>query len=198
MPSATRRLLDDTGLVTSAIVISAPDTREGNAEVDEEQAARGAEVVEANRAGQWPGREAYEKQVLDDFGTDGGPDLLIVVDKLLTGFDEPRNTVLYIDKPLKEHNLIQAVARVNRLHDAKRYGVLVDYRGILKELDTAIRAYQDLETRPRAASTWPTSRGCISSFSTEYKRLPALHDRPVVVLQGRGEQAATWSSTARC
>lgn len=52
--------------------------------------------------------------------------------------DEPRNTVLYIDKPLKGHNLIQAVARVNRLHDAKRYGVLVDYRGILKELDTAM------------------------------------------------------------
>ena len=45
------------------------------------------------------------------------PDLLIVVDKLLTGFDEPRNTVLYIDKPLKEHNLIQAIARVNRLHE---------------------------------------------------------------------------------
>ncbi|WP_237165200.1 type I restriction enzyme subunit R domain-containing protein [Pandoraea vervacti] len=80
--------------------------------------------------------ETYEEQVLQDFGSDGDPDLLIVVDRLLTGFDEPRNTVLYIDKPLKEHNLIQAVARVNRLHEAKRYGVLVDYRGVLKELDS--------------------------------------------------------------
>ncbi len=52
--------------------------------------------------------EEYEKQVLQDFASDGSPDLLIVVDKLLTGFDEPRNTVLYIDKPLKGHNLIQA------------------------------------------------------------------------------------------
>ena len=49
-------------------------------------------------AGRHP--EAYEAQVLRDFGSAGGPDLLIVVDRLLTGFDEPRNTVLYIDKPL--------------------------------------------------------------------------------------------------
>ena len=77
---------------------------------------------------------------LGDFGSAGGPDLLIVVDRLLTGFDEPRNTVLYIDKPLRAHGLIQAVARVNRLHEAKRHGVLLDYRGILKELDTAMRA----------------------------------------------------------
>ena len=94
-------------------------------------------MVEAGHAatcGNDPGG-TYEKQVIGDFGTVGAPDLLIVVDKLLTGFDEPRNTVLYIDKPLKGTTLIQAVARVNRLHDAKRYGVLVDYRGILKELD---------------------------------------------------------------
>ncbi|MDG6272517.1 hypothetical protein QA316_09260 [Glaesserella parasuis] len=73
--------------------------------------------------------------------------LLIVVDKLLTGFDEPSNAVLYIDKPLKQHNLIQAIARVNRLHKQKEYGLLVDYRGILKELDTTIAKYQDLANR---------------------------------------------------
>jgi len=66
-----------------------------------------------------------------------------VVDKLLTGFDEPKNTVLYIDKPLKGHNLIQAIARVNRLHKNKQFGYLIDYRGILKELDTTIEKYQD-------------------------------------------------------
>ena len=53
---------------------------------------------------------------------------MIVVDKLLTGFDEPKNTVLYIDKPLKQHNLIQAIARVNRLHQKKQFGYLIDYR----------------------------------------------------------------------
>jgi len=99
------------------------------------------------------------------------------VDKLLTGFDEPRNTVLYIDKPLKGHNLIQAVARVNRLHDDKRYGVLVDYRGILKELDTAIRAYQDLETRTQGGFDVADIEGLYRNVDTEYKRLPGLHDR---------------------
>jgi type I restriction enzyme, R subunit len=85
--------------------------------------------------------------------------------------------VLYIDKPLKGHNLIQAVARVNRLHDDKRYGVLVDYRGILKELDTAIRAYQDLETRTQGGFDVADIEGLYRNFGTEYKRLPALHDR---------------------
>ncbi|WP_354352864.1 type I restriction endonuclease subunit R [Variovorax boronicumulans] len=172
-----KKALDDTGLVSSAIVMSPPDTREGNSDVDEESLPEvqrwWKQVVAAHGADP----EAYEKQVLLDFGSDGDPDLLIVVDKLLTGFDEPRNAVLYIDKPLKGHNLIQAVARVNRLHDAKRYGVLVDYRGILKELDTAIRAYQDLEARTQGGFDTADIEGLYQQFSTEYKRLPALHDQ---------------------
>jgi type I restriction enzyme R subunit len=165
--------LDDTGLVSSAVVISAPDTREGNTEVDEDKLPEVQKWWKQN-VGNDP--EAYEKAVLEAFATDGDPDLLIVVDRLLTGFDEPRNAVLYIDKPLKGHNLIQAVARVNRLHGAKRYGVLVDYRGILKELDTAIRAYQDLEGRTQGGYDIADIEGLYHQFSAEYKRLPALHD----------------------
>ncbi len=172
-----KKALDETGLVTSAIVISAPDTREGNSEVDEDTLPEVQKWWKQAMATCGNDAEAYEKQVIGDFGTDGAPDLLIVVDKLLTGFDEPRNTVLYIDKPLKGHNLIQAVARVNRLHDAKRYGVLVDYRGILKELDTAIRAYQDLESRTQGGFDVQDLEGLYHQFSTEYKRLPALHEQ---------------------
>lgn len=172
-----KKALDETGLVTSAIVISAPDTREGNSEVDEDTLPEVQKWWKQAMTTCGNDAEAYEKQVIGDFGTDGAPDLLIVVDKLLTGFDEPRNTVLYIDKPLKGHNLIQAVARVNRLHDAKRYGVLVDYRGILKELDTAIRAYQDLESRTQGGFDVQDLEGLYHQFSTEYKRLPALHDQ---------------------
>ncbi|MBD5801880.1 Type-1 restriction enzyme R protein [Azoarcus sp. Aa7] len=164
--------LDDTGLVSSAIVISAPDSREGNIEVDESQLPEVQKWWNANVGNQ---QEEYERQVLEGFSGDGDPDLLIVVDRLLTGFDEPRNTVLYIDKPLKEHNLIQAIARVNRLHEAKRYGVLVDYRGILKELDTAVRAYQDLEARTQGGYELADIEGLYQQFSTEYKRLPGLH-----------------------
>lgn len=168
-----KQYLDDTGLVSSAVIISAPDSREGNTEVDESKLP---EVQKWWNTNVGKNAESYEEQTLLDFSSEGEPDLLIVVDRLLTGFDEPRNTVLYIDKPLKEHNLIQAVARVNRLHEAKRYGVLVDYRGILKELDTAVRAYQDLETRTQGDYELADIEGLYQQISTEYKRLPSLHD----------------------
>lgn len=169
--------LDETGLVSSAVIISPPDTREGNSEVDEDKLPEVQKWWKKNIIDAGLDPELYERQVVQDFGGEGSPDLLIVVDKLLTGFDEPRNAVLYIDKPLKGHNLIQAVARVNRLHDAKRYGVLVDYRGILTELDTAIRAYQDLETQTQGGFDPADLEGLYRQFSTEYKQLPALHDR---------------------
>lgn len=172
-----KKALDDTGLVTSAVVVSAPDSREGNSDVDEDTLPEVQKWWKQTMANFGNDAETYERQTVNDFGSDGAPDLLIVVDKLLTGFDEPRNTVLYIDKPLKGHNLIQAVARVNRLHDAKRYGVLVDYRGILKELDTAIRDYQDLETRTQGGFDVSDLEGLYHQFSTEYKRLPTLHDQ---------------------
>jgi type I restriction enzyme R subunit len=172
-----KKALDETGLVSSAIIMSPPDTREGNSEVDEDRLPEVQKWWKQTMAAHGANPDDYEKQVIADFGSDGDPDLLIVVDKLLTGFDEPRNAVLYIDKPLKGHNLIQAVARVNRLHDAKRYGVLVDYRGILKELDTAIRAYQDLEERTQGGFDLADIEGLYQQFSTEYKRLPALHDQ---------------------
>ncbi|MFA7241955.1 MAG: HsdR family type I site-specific deoxyribonuclease [Sulfuricellaceae bacterium] len=165
--------LDDTGLVKSAVVISPPDTREGNSEVDEDTLP---EVQKWWKKNVGNGADAYEKAVLAGFAEDGAPDLLIVVDRLLTGFDEPRNTVLYIDKPLKGHNLIQAVARVNRLFEAKRYGVLVDYRGILKELDIAIHAYQDLADQTQGGFDPNDLEGLYRRFSTEYKRLPGLHE----------------------
>lgn len=168
-----KKHLDATGLVSSAVVISPPDTREGNTEVDE---ASLPEVQKWWKAAVGNDVEGYERQVLDNFASEGAPDLLIVVDKLLTGFDEPRNAVLYIDKPLRDHNLIQAIARVNRLHEHKRYGLLIDYRGILKELDTAIRQYQDLVSRTQGGFDIADIEGMYQQMSTEYKRLPLLHD----------------------
>lgn len=88
--------------------------------------------------------EAYLKYVKDEFVNGDEIDLLIVVDKLLTGFDAPRASTLYIDKQLKEHNLLQAIARVNRLYDGKDYGYIIDYRGLLGELDQALTSYASL------------------------------------------------------
>lgn len=171
-----KKALDATGLVTSAIVISPPDMREGNIGIDEDGMSEVQRWWKQNVLNQDVDAIHHERQVLQAFGTDGDPDLLIVVDRLLTGFDEPRNAVLYIDKPLKDHNLIQAVARVNRLHDAKRHGLLVDYRGILKELDTAIRAYQDLEARTQGGFDIADLEGLYAQVSTEYKQLPMRHE----------------------
>lgn len=169
-----KKFLDETGLVSSRVVISAPDSREGHSEVDE------AELPEVQ---QWWADNIkgdpyeYERQTIEHFGMEGSPDLLIVVDKLLTGFDEPRNAVLYIDKPLKGHNLIQAIARVNRLHEEKAFGLLIDYRGILAELDTAIKKYQNLEEYTQGGYDIDDIDGLYRNVDTEYKRLPQLHER---------------------
>lgn len=170
-----KKHLDDTGLVSSAVVISPPDTREGHESVDEKTLPE-VQAWWKQNVGNQP-EEDYTQRVKEEFATDGAPDLLIVVDKLLTGFDEPRNTVLYIDKPLKEHNLIQAIARVNRLHEQKDHGLLVDYRGILSALDTAIKAYQDLAEGTQGGYAIDDIEGLYSQINTEYKRLPGLHKK---------------------
>ncbi len=166
--------LDKLGMVTSAIVISAPDTREGHTDVDETNLPLVQDWWKKNVSGD---PRDYEKAVIEDFGTDGPPDILIVVDKLLTGFDEPRNAVLYIDKQLKGHNLIQAIARVNRLHPQKPFGYLIDYRGILKELDTAIKDYQNFEDQTQGGFAIEDIEGLYANVDTQYKKLPSLHDR---------------------
>jgi type I restriction enzyme R subunit len=95
------------------------------------------EDVAANRV------EEFEKTVKKRFIEEPGQmRLLIVVDKLLTGFDAPSATYLYIDKQMADHNLFQAICRVNRLDgDDKEYGYIVDYKDLFRSLDKAITDY---------------------------------------------------------
>ncbi|MFO6407420.1 UvrB domain 3-containing protein, partial [Pseudomonas aeruginosa] len=69
--------------------------------------------------------------------------LVIVRDMWLTGFDAPSMHTLYIDKPMKGHNLMQAIARVNRVHKDKPGGLVVDYLGIAADLKEALSFYSD-------------------------------------------------------
>jgi type I restriction enzyme R subunit len=87
--------------------------------------------------------ERFEKDVKERFINDPGQmRLLIVVDKLLTGFDAPPATYLYIDKKMRDHGLFQAICRVNRLDgDDKDYGYIVDYQDLFNSLETAITDY---------------------------------------------------------
>lgn len=87
--------------------------------------------------------EEFENEVKKRFIKEPGQmRLLIVVDKLLTGFDAPSATYLYIDKQMADHNLFQAICRVNRLDgDDKEYGYIVDYKDLFRSIDKAISDY---------------------------------------------------------
>ena len=89
--------------------------------------------------------EKFETEVKARFINEPGQmRLLIVVDKLLTGFDAPSATYLYIDKKMADHSLFQAICRVNRLDgEDKEYGYIVDYKDLFKSLDKAIKNYTE-------------------------------------------------------
>ncbi|MEL4392123.1 type I restriction endonuclease subunit R [Shewanella algae] len=177
-----KKYLDEAGLFESAVVMSPPDSREGNTAVDEATTPEVTQWWKDNVGSQ--DEQAYTKHLIERFDKDDSLKILIVVDKLLTGFDEPKNAVLYIDKPLKEHNLIQAIARVNRLHPKKKFGLLIDYRGILAELDTTIQKYQDLASRTQGGYDINDIAGLYNQMSTEYKRLPQLYKQLWAIFDG--------------
>jgi type I restriction enzyme R subunit len=87
--------------------------------------------------------ELFEKEAKKKFIEEPGQmKLLIVVDMLLTGFDAPPATYLYIDKQMRDHGLFQAICRVNRLDgEDKEYGYIIDYKDLFKSLEGAVRDY---------------------------------------------------------
>jgi len=95
-------------------------------------------------------RELPESQIVEDFKEpEGEPQILVVVDKLITGFDAPVEQVLYLDRSIREHTLLQAIARVNRrfsrtkdgVATEKTYGLVVDYHGVSRELESALAIF---------------------------------------------------------
>jgi type I restriction enzyme R subunit len=144
-----KKLFDIFGAVSTEVIISAPEMRESEDEVDEsdDDLVRSFWRKMMERYG---GEEAYNKTIVEQFKGPGEPDIIIVVDKLLTGFDAPRNTVLYIARRLKEHGLLQAIARVNRVFDEegapeKPVGFIIDYTGVLSNLGEALASYDALQ-----------------------------------------------------
>lgn len=127
------------GDLNCAVAISPPDMQESVDDIDE---GTDHEVIEywEKMMKQYGDADTYEEAMKNKF-CDGETDILIVCSKLLTGFDAPICQVLYIDKELKEHGLLQAIARTNRLHDGKEYGLIVDYRGLIQKLDAAMDMY---------------------------------------------------------
>lgn len=164
-----KKYLDELGMVTSEVVISAPDTREGNDDIYEENSS---EVNQFWRRmmDRFGNESEYNAQIINQFKNAPEPELLIVVDKLLTGFDAPKNSVLYIARSLKEHGLLQAIARVNRLAEGKDYGEIIDYYGLLTELDEALLTYSNIGDFDEE-----DIQDALVSAQEEIKKLPQLH-----------------------
>lgn len=138
-----RKFLQEFGEVRAEVIMSAPDIRGEDETVEEDESLISQFWAEMMK--RYGTEDAYNRQIKASFGQeDGDVELIIVVDKLLTGFDEPRNAVLYIDKSLKAHSILQAIARVNRLFSGKDHGLIVDYRGILGHLNEAMQIYEAL------------------------------------------------------
>ncbi|QLH79822.1 type I restriction endonuclease subunit R [Halosimplex rubrum] len=91
---------------------------------------------------QWTPSDAEKSQYKESFvDPNGEVELLIVCDMLLTGFDAPVAQVMYLDKPLREHGLLQAIARVNRPFEDKTHGLVIDYYGVSDELKEALAMF---------------------------------------------------------
>lgn len=161
-----QEFLNDIGFVSNEVIISAPDTREGYEEVDDETTD---EVVKfwQKMMSRYGSEEEYTKQIINQFKHGDEPEILIVVDKLLTGFDAPRNAVLYLCRMLREHTLLQAIARVNRLFEGKDFGYIVDYASVLGELDNALTMYSAFEGFDE-----DDLKGTLASIHEEVSKLP--------------------------
>ncbi len=109
--------------------------------------------------------ESQQKSYIERFkDPDDKLQFIIVCDMLLTGFDAPAEQVMYLDKPLREHNLLQAIARVNRTYDKKDYGLIVDYFGVSAFLKQALDVFHEKDIR-----------GVMMPVESELPRLQSRH-----------------------
>ncbi len=164
-----KEFLDEIGLVTSDVLISPLDEREG------EESAYEKSTEKENRfwkkmMDEHGNSKTYEKNIISRFKNLKDPEIIIVVDKLLTGFDEPKNTVLYLTRNLQGHKLLQAIARVNRIYPDKEFGYIIDYYGVIENLDDALEMYSSFEDFDNEDLI-----GTLVNINDEIKKLPQKH-----------------------
>lgn len=164
-----KKYIDEFEKVTCEVLISGPDEREGEEDIYTENKK---EVIRFWKImmEKYGSEKVYNEQLINAFKKAEEPEIIIVVDKLLTGFDAPRNTVLYLTRKLKDHTLLQAIARVNRLHDGKDFGFILDYRGILSNLDHALDLYSTLPDFDPA-----DLENILTDIQEEISKLPQKH-----------------------
>ena len=161
--------LNEIGKVKSDVVISAPDNRKENDDPYKEN----EDVVQKFHKAmmdKYGNQENYEKSIIGSFKKQEYPEIIIVVDKLLTGFDAPINRVLYLTRNLKDHTLLQAIARVNRVRKGKDYGLIIDYYGNLENLDKAIEDYSSENELDKK-----DVKGSVTNVNELIRELPQAH-----------------------
>lgn len=164
-----KEFLNDIGIVSSEVLISPIDEREG-----EDSAYEESDEIE-NRfwkrmMNEHGNAQNYQKNLISRFKNQKDPEIIIVVDKLLTGFDEPKNTVLYLTRNLQGHKLLQAIARVNRIYPDKEFGYVIDYYGVIENLDEALLIYSSFDEFDA-----DDLEGVLVNITEEIKKLPQKH-----------------------
>lgn len=135
-----KSFLDEIGIVSCELLISPPDEREGEDSAYAESTDKVKQFWK-KMMDEHGTPKKYQNNIINRFKKADKPEIIIVVDKLLTGFDEPKNTVLYLTRNLQGHTLLQAIARVNRVSPDKDYGYIIDYYGVIEQLDEALELY---------------------------------------------------------
>ena len=154
-----KKYLGDLNAPESVVIISA------NPRYDDELRALGANFIT---------EKLKQQQMIDRFKYKNDPlKFLIVCDMLITGFDAPIEQVMYLDKRLTEHNLLQAIARVNRIHEDKNYGLIVDYYGVSNHLERALEIFDK-----------PDIEGFMKSIESELYPLEQYHKAVLSYFEG--------------
>lgn len=164
-----KEYLDEIGIVSCEVLISSIDEREGEESAYEKSTEKENQFWK-KMMDEHGNSKSYEKNIISRFKNQKDPEIIIVVDKLLTGFDEPKNTVLYLTRNLQSHKLLQAIARVNRIYPDKEFGYIIDYYGVIENLDDALQLYSSFEDFDDEDLA-----GTMTNISDEIKKLPQKH-----------------------
>lgn len=164
-----KEYLDEIGIVSSEVLISSIDEREGEDSAYEKSTEKVNQFWK-KMINEHGNAKSYEKNIINRFKNQKDPEIVIVVDKLLTGFDEPKNTVLYLTRNLQGHKLLQAIARVNRLFPDKEFGYIIDYYGVIENLGDALQVYSSFDEFDQEDLT-----GTLTNINEEVNKLPQKH-----------------------
>lgn len=163
-----KKAFDLIAKVKTEVVISASDTRENNEDIHSSQSPEVKQYYDLLKTKY--GND-IDKMIIQQYEYGENIELLIVVDKLLTGFDVPQTIVMYLCRKLREHTLLQAIARVNRVYPGKDFGYIIDYAGVMEELQEAMETYTD-----NLDGFDPEElKGTLTDIKEEIKKLPRAH-----------------------